>query len=128
MYRIHSSISDREIVFSNKEVNWFDVEIFSSTLRCSHSVWHDETHPRVDEFFRELAAFRKPWDDERIWESLEGDLRISASCSRTGNVHLSINIKQHMGGDEESNITTGVIIELGQLSSTAEGMRDLFKK
>lgn len=128
MFRIHSVYSDREFIFSNNQESWFRIEVCSSTLRCTHSVWYEDTYPNVDKFFKDLAVSGKVWQGERKWESLEGDLKLSATCSRTGNVHLSIDIRQHTGGDEESNINTGLMIDLGQLNSIAEGMREFFKK
>lgn len=127
MVRIHSVNSDRELVFSKNQDGWFDVEIFGSTLQCSRSVWHDDTYPNADEFFKELASFSKPWQGERIWESIEGDFKLCATCSLTGKVLFSINIRQHTGEDEESNINTGLVIELGQLNNIAESMGELFK-
>jgi hypothetical protein len=128
MFRIHSVNSDRELIFSKSQGNRFEVEICGSTLRCAISVWHDDTYPNVDEFFKELAASGKPWDGERKWKSLEGDFKISATCSRTGNVHLSVDVNQQMGSDEESSIKTGLVIEFGQLNSISEGMSLVFKK
>jgi hypothetical protein len=73
---------------------------------------------RLDDLFAYLAANWKGWTGERTWESLEGELRLAATCDRTG--HVRINIHLHDGAPALWKVNTSVMVEAGQLERLAE--------
>jgi hypothetical protein len=126
MFSIHSVISDRELVFSDKTGEFFQVEIRGSGLNSNITIWHDYGFSSLGGYFADLAWINKPWDDARKWESLEGDFSISAICSKTGSVTFTIGIFHLAGNEEESRITVGLVSELGQLEIIARDAAKFF--
>jgi len=119
MFSIHSVSSDRELVLSDFTGDYFQVEIHGLGLNSKTTIWHDDHYSGLCEFFKDLAQSTKPWDDERKWESLEGDFSITAVCSRTGSVTFTIGIFHLAGNEEEFRIRAGLLTELGQLETIA---------
>jgi hypothetical protein len=58
--------------------------------------------------------------ERREWQSLEGDFRLSATCTPLGNVVFNVELHGLQGATEEWAVTAGIDYELGQLERLFE--------
>jgi hypothetical protein len=127
-FSIKSTNSDRELSFSKCDGDYFRVELkggISAAIKvygyAPHT--HDLAH-----WFNELGAHTSPWEAELSWESLEGELKISAKCTSLGHIHIMVSLSDMLGAYEEAYIQAGIESELGQLTKISNGARDFFAK
>ena len=125
-FSIKSNQSDREIVFSQFDGESFYVSLkgrISSTIKvygfAPHS--HNFCH-----WFEILGSKNMPWSNEIVWESLEGEFRISATCSALGEVWIKMALIDLPGAGEESRIQTSLVTELGQLQRISKNAKRFF--
>ena len=119
-FSIKSSQSDRELVFSQCDGENFYVALkgrIAGAIRVYAYAPH--THDLL-QWFEVLGGNKKPWSNEITWESLEGELRISATCSALGEVSIYVALIDQQGADEESRIQTALVTELGQLPNISK--------
>ena len=112
---VSSTQSDRKLVFSNFNGENFDLDL-TGTVQCSVSVYGYAPHSEnISEWFKQLTAERKPWQGDMRWSSLETEFEISANCTSLGQVCFEVNLWLNVGAEEESQIKTFIVSELGQL-------------
>ena len=67
---------------------------FSVTLRAPWLIASAEANTLVNGppsmLFAEIAEYPLGWQDEKTWEDLEGHVRMTATCPRTGRVDLNV--------------------------------------
>ena len=122
---ICSASSAREVVFSNRDGEFFTVDLIgspSATMRVS--TYTDDLG--LNNLFIKLGRMNKPWSKPLRWESLEGEFSISASCSSTGVVLFDFALLDLPGHPEESRLTFGLETEFGQLSELATESNSFF--
>lgn len=66
-----------------------------------------------------LSSYEKPWTDIKRWESIDGEFKISAACSRLGKVTFELELS-HYGFSEEWAVKTQLNSETGQLPRIAK--------
>lgn len=67
--------------------------------------------------FQGFARDWRGWSGHRTWQSLEGELELSASSDRTGHVHLSVMLHDRLPPVWSANVD--VVLEAGALEQLA---------
>jgi hypothetical protein len=128
LFSIHSVDSDRELVFRAHKDEYFDIELKGSGLSAMVGVWEYEAVNGLNTLFQELASFKTPWQGVRTWESLEGELSLSAMCSTLGQVTFLVKLSHLTGSPEDWRVEAGLVTELGQLEKIAKDANTFFQK
>ena len=76
--------------------------------------------------FNKLASYQKPWKDTISWESIEGEFKLSASCTSLGAIIFTITLKDLLGTSEALAIQVGLETEFGQLQQIAKRSDNFF--
>jgi hypothetical protein len=76
-------------------------------------------------FFADLARDWRGWDGERALETLEGQLRLSATSDHLGHVRLRVEMYGDPGTSEWHAAET-LFLEAGQLDDLAQRAREYF--
>jgi hypothetical protein len=73
------------------------------------------------DFFAGLATSWTGWDGMRRWESLEGELALTAVSDRAGHVYVSVHL--HDGAPPRWTVELRLTLEAGQLEKIAARAR-----
>jgi hypothetical protein len=74
----------------------------------------------LGEFFTDLAKHWRGWDGEKTWESLEGDLVLSASHDGLGHVKLTVELRDRFRDIEYGWLArAALLLEAGSLDEVA---------
>lgn len=122
---IKSSTSDLTLMLSDINGDYFKVTLKSFHLNTTREVYAYTDGDGFAKMFERLASYNKPWAGEEIWESLEGEFKLSANCSTLGQVTFKINLS-YMGCSEEWSVETDLLYEFGQLEKLAKSARAFF--
>jgi hypothetical protein len=125
LFSIHSVSSDRELIFSNRDGEFFNIELKSIEVSCTRKVWMHDDANSFNNFFKKLAGFEKPWQGNLNIQSAEGEFEISVSCTKLGNVIFSVNLSSGYVDHEEWHLKADLDTELGQLQQIAKNA-DIF--
>jgi hypothetical protein len=127
-FSIRSASSDSELVFkAHESSSHFVVELRQRDLIAIREVYYHNGDPKPSTLFSDLAAQSKPWRESKVWESLEGELRIEAKSDSTGHVYLHLTISRHEG-TEPWRVQSQVVTEFGQLQSIATSAAAFFNE
>lgn len=72
-------------------------------------------------FLAGLGKHGRPWTGAREWQSIEGDFKLSATCTALGNVVFNVELHGLQGATEEWAVTAGIDYELGELERLFQG-------
>ena len=126
-FSIKSNASDRELVFLAARKDYFTVQLRGAYLQATRKVYAYSPHMgNIAELFSQLASQVRPWGDTASWESLEGELSLSATCSSNGIVALQVTITHHLLRPEDWSLSALLTTELGQLPSIGAAARGFF--
>lgn len=130
LFSIHSTKSDHELAFRSYRGEQYQVELKGSGFSVLTDVWAgDLLYPQdLSNFFRQLANFTKPWNGSQDWESLEGELALSVTCTTLGQVNFQVEISQRTGASEAWSVRVGIETELGQLEKLAREAKLFFQE
>ena len=124
-FSIDSSISGNSLKVVSLEPDYMFVEltgIVSVKLRvCTFT---DEMG--LPNFLRKLSKYNRPWKSEQEWNSLEEQFKISATCSKLGEVYLKITLSDMHGNPEQWSVSTSIVTKLGQLEHLANNAESFF--
>lgn len=123
---IKSSTSDLSLVLSDINGDYFKATLQSSHLNVVREVYAYTDAYGLADLIEFLSSQKKPWVGEESWESLEGEFKLTATCSILGQVIFKIILSEKTGKDEEWLIETGLTNELGQLEELAKSARAFF--
>lgn len=123
---IKSSTSDLALVLSDIKGDYFKASLQSSHLNAIREVYAYTDAYGFADLIEFLASQKQPWKGEEGWESLEGEFKLTATCSVLGKVTFKIILSERTGGDEEWLVETGLAYELGQLEKLAKSARAFF--
>lgn len=129
---IRSSTSDSRIVFSGEAprgLSGYDGCTFEVALE-GRPVWasvavYDIQPQGWSELFASLARDWRGWAGERSHESLEGHLRLSATCDSLGHVSLRVVLRGDFVGSNWRAEDT-LSLEAGQLERIAKEVGQFF--
>jgi len=103
----------------------FLVSLSSPFLSATRGVYSYPDSKGISDLFQQIARSERPWEGQVSWESIEGEFRLSASCSSLGSVTFDIRLRQ-FNGEEDWDVETDLLSELGQLPNIATNARRLF--
>ena len=75
----------------------------------------------LDRFWRDLAENWRGWEGTRSWQSLEGDLELSATSDRLGHVALEVRLEE--GAPFQWRVHGKISLDAGQLDRMAAAAR-----
>lgn len=128
MFTIHSVSSDRELIFSNRHGEFFNIELKSIEVSGARKVWTHDDASTFNNFFKKLAGLEKPWQENLDIQSLEGEFAISASCTKLGIVIFSIELSSGYVDHEAWHLKADLDTELGQLPQIAKNADMFFQR
>lgn len=100
----------------------FLARIAGPNLQATATVYEYEP-AYLKQFFADLAANWKGWKGNKEWQSLEGELGLSATIDSTG--HISLAIQLSSGPYPfDWKLSAVVVIEAGQLDRVAHAVAD----
>lgn len=127
MFAIKSAYSDRELIFSHFEGDYFQVEVKSLNVSGNAHVCAYTDANGLNKIFQEIGSLKEVWNGEKKWESLEGEFSLAVSCNKVGHVLFQIRMAIQQGSPEEAHISIGLITEFGSLSNLAIEAEAFFK-
>lgn len=124
--RLSSSNSDVVIEFSDVEDDYFRVAVRSHDHSATRRVYAFTDGPGITGLFTEAAEQWNGWQGAKVWESLEGELRIELSIDRLGHVTVGIRVRSDQGGSDEWQLEAELGLDAGQLERVARDARQLW--
>ena len=124
-FLIRSADPASSLLFNNKSPDYFDVTVETPSLKATKKVSIYDYRPSngfVD-FFQRIASHKKPWVGEEIWEPLEGDMRLRATCDALGHVELKVNLSIGFTSNDSWSLECSIFVDFGMLPFHAEGAR-----
>jgi Family of unknown function (DUF6228) len=124
-FRIKSSLSDVELRLFNIQGDYFTVEIVSGSMKAIREVWAYTDAYTFADLIEALASHDRPWEGSECWESLEGEFKFSATCTKLGQVMFEIELSQS-GNAEFWLIKSQIRSDFGTLPILARSARVFF--
>jgi hypothetical protein len=128
LFSIRSVSSNRELVFTSHNGEYFHVELKGIEVSASTDVWATTDSNGLNTFFQEIAGFKNLWKGEKNWASLDGEFEIFAICTTLGHVIFRVKLAGQIGGIEEWKVQVGLDTELGQLEKIAQNAKMFFQE
>jgi len=126
LFSIKSTLSSRELVFSERFDEYFRADI-KGDIATSINVYTYTDESGILRLFSELSSLNKPWQGVRIWESSEDDFSISVSCSPLGQVLIEVYLSKSTASPEELTVKMSLVTEFGQLPKIAQDAKAFFE-
>ena len=124
--RIKASNSDAAFEFSDVEGDTFRIAVLARDHSAVRRVSaYRDTHG-VMRLFSEAARDWRGWQGAKVWESLEGELRLEMTTDRSGHVTLRARIRSSDRGYDEWCVETQIGLEAGGLEAIAADARRLW--
>lgn len=123
---IRSTSSHRKLVFSQHRDEYFRVELKGFELSATTDIWAYTDANGLNQFFQEIAGFKKPWQGQHSWASIEQDFRLSATCTSLGSVTFQVELRGLQGTPEEWRVEAGLDSEFAQLEQIAKNAEAFF--
>ncbi len=106
--------------------DWTTVRLVAPRLSAARALMWDDVH-RLARFVSQVEQDWRGWSGERVFESVEGELRISAIHDRSAHVHLDSELRESVD-PVGWQLRVRVSIEAGEeLTQFAACLRDLLK-
>jgi hypothetical protein len=123
-FKIKSVVSDLELVLDDVKGDYFKARIISSHINAVRDVYVYTDAYGILNLMELLASYDKPWSGKKRWEAIEGEFKISATCTKLGKVTFEVELS-HCDCAEEWLVTTQINSEFGQLPMLAKAARNL---
>ena len=124
-FSIKSASSSQELTIFNRDGEYFEVQL-AGVVSAHIRVYAYTDEQGLNNLFQKLGGMNKPWKGELAWESLEGEFKISVSCSSLGQVQFNIALWGLPGHPEEWRVNSGLVSEFGQLHAIANRANRFF--
>lgn len=122
MINIRSCTSNRALRISCESDSYLLAELTGFPVSAKVEVWVETGDAAgLQAFFADLDKQGRPWSGAREWESIEGDFKLSATCTALGSVVFNVELHGLQGSPEEWAVTAGIEYELGQLERLLQG-------
>jgi hypothetical protein len=122
MINIRSCSSNRELRISCESDSNLLAELVGFPVSAKVEVWVENGDAAgLQAFLADLGKQGRPWNGAREWQSIEGDFKLSATCTALGNVVFNVELHGLQGAAEEWAVTAGIDYELGQLERVFQG-------
>jgi hypothetical protein len=117
---IKSAHDGATLEFSTHAVDYYSVCLSGPNFRGVALVYVYEP-VYLARYFRDLATHWKGWAGKKEWNSLEGELSLSATIDSTGHISLSVGLRSG-SYPFDWNLSAMLLIEAGQLEQIALAM------
>src|SRR2546425_9319376 len=117
--RLKSSNSDVAMEFSNVDGDYFRVSVVARDHSAIRPVYAYTDAHGIARLFAEAARDSNGWHGPKVWESLEGELRMELTMDRLGHVALRVRIRSDAGGRDPWEHDAELALEAGQLEAIA---------
>ncbi|MEA5466693.1 DUF6228 family protein [Leptothoe sp. PORK10 BA2] len=124
--RLASSNSDVTFDFSDVDGDYFCVSVMAPDHSARRRVCAYTDRSGVARLFAEAARDWKGWSGEKVWESLEGELRIALTIDRLGHVIVALCIRSDPGSSDRWNLKSELGLDAGQLEAVAKNAERLW--
>jgi hypothetical protein len=124
-FLIKSANPASSLLFFNKSSGDFDITVETPTLKATKrvSIYHYVPNNGFVDFFQNLASHEKPWDGEVIWEPLEGDMKLCATCDPLGHVEFKIVLRKGFNSSDSWSLECSISVDFGMLPFHAKEAR-----
>ncbi|TMV90138.1 hypothetical protein FGG78_13545 [Thioclava sp. BHET1] len=124
-FLIKSADPASSLLFSNRSPDYFDVTVETPSLKATKKVSIYDYGPSNGfvNFFQRIASHKKPWVGEEIWEPLEGDMILRATCDALGHVEFKLNLSNGFTANDSWSLECKIFVDFGTLPFHAEGAR-----
>ena len=107
------------------ELSPVDESFFQATLRSSGARGATKVVKYMSQglaaLFEYFSANWKGWQGSKNWNSLEGELSVSAHCDRLGHVFLDVSLRD--GAPARWTLKVSIVLEAGALRKLADSAR-----
>lgn len=117
--RLSSSNSDVAIEFSDVEGDYFWVSVLSHDHSATRRVYAYTDGRGIARLFADAAREWSGWNEAKVWESLEGELRIELRIDRLGHVTVAVRVRSDPGGSGCWQLDAELGLDAGQLDGVA---------
>lgn len=119
IFLMKSTTVGSSLRFSCRSQDYFDVNVETPNLRAMKkvSVYDYTSSNGFVEYFQMLAQHAHPWVGEKVWETLEGELKLGATCDALGHVRYEITLRDYNLG---WSVGCSLLFDLGMLSQHAK--------
>lgn len=123
IFLMKSTSPGSSLRFSNRSQDYFDVTIETPNLRAMKRVFvYDYTSSNgFVEYFQMLSGHSHPWAGEKVWETLEGELKLGATCDAWGHVRHEISLRDY---SLDWSVGCSLLFDLGMLSQHASDAKN----
>jgi hypothetical protein len=125
-FSITSSSSNEQFIFSERDGEFFNFEVFGESVQASRKVTTYTDEFGISNLFSKLSALNSPWEGSECWKSLEGEFEITVTCNSTGHVTIQVKLTQWNSGSEDWHLTVHLNTELGRLQQVENEARAFF--
>ena len=127
MLILHSIASDQQIHLHSLRSDEFILDVAGNGLTASQRIYAGPDGNPPQHFFEELGAMLTPWAEPLVYESLDTDLTMIATCSALGIVTLQIDMRPNEGASDAWVLRTSIQLELGMLPDIGRDTRAFFQ-
>lgn len=130
MFTIHSVNSEKELIFSSHENEYYWVELKGADISAFTKVWDEGEYllEGLGHFLNRLAHSSEPWAGEQKWTSLDHEFSLCVTCSKTGQVTFKVEMNKYPGSEECWSVNANIVTEFGQLEKIAKDAELFFTK
>jgi hypothetical protein len=122
MINIRSRSANRELRIGYARDSYLLAELAGFPVSAKVEVWVENGDAAgLQAFLTDLGEQGRPWIGAREWQSIEGDFKLSATCTALGKVVFNVELRGLLGATEEWAVTAGIDYELGQLERLFQG-------
>jgi len=125
---VRSTRSDVSLELTACGGEYVDVSITRHDLTARHKVTVYTDPDGIARFFRSMAYEWRGWSGSKTWESLEGELRLSASRDSVGHVFVAVGLMTAQGAPDPWRVEAELTIEAGMLEQVATDAEALFSQ
>ncbi|MDE3738588.1 DUF6228 family protein [Pseudomonas resinovorans] len=127
MLALHSVASDQQLRLHSLQDDEFILELAGNGLTASQRIYAGPDGNPPQYFFQELGAMLAPWTEPLVYESLDHDLTMIATCSALGIVTLQIEMRPNEGANDAWTLHTSIQLKLGKLPDIGRAAREFFQ-
>ena len=118
--------TDASLTFSDHSGDYVDVHLQGGDHSASRRVYLYTDAKSISRLFLDAATHQTGWSGSKVWESLEGELRLELTADRLGHVTVGVRIRNDFGGPDPWRHEGQITLELGQLPTIAHQAERLF--
>lgn len=123
MLSLKSSNSETALNFADVEGDRFRVSVVGRDHSVSLIVYAYTDRLGVAELFAQAAQEWKGWKGAKVWQSIEGELRLELRHDSRGHVTVSVRIHSGLGGADSWQHEAEIGLDPGQLEAVALGAK-----